>query len=122
MNLAELAVSAQDPWPVARLTGQVDLSNVDGLAARLEAAVTNRSEGLVLDLSGCTYLDSTGLRMLFRLARRLGDRQQGLRLVVPTVARVARVLHYAGVASVAEVVEVVDVVEPTPVSTAEEPA
>lgn len=105
MSLAVLTVTDAGAWPEATLSGQVDLSNVDGLGTRLEAAVTNRSEGLVLDLSGVTYLDSTGLRMVFRLARRLGDRQQRLRLVVPRTARVARVLDIAGVASVADVVE-----------------
>jgi anti-anti-sigma factor len=105
MTLAELRMSGGDPWPHARLAGEVDLSNVDGLAARLEAGVSNRAEGLVLDLGDVTYLDSTGLRMVFRLARRLGDRQQRLRLVVPASSRVARVLHLSGVGAVAEVVE-----------------
>lgn len=91
------------PWPVVLLRGEIDLSNVDALAQVAEQAVSNHDIGLVLDLSGVTYMDSTGLRLVFRLARTLGDRQQSLRLVVPEGARIARVLDFAGVGTVAEV-------------------
>ena len=104
MTVADVHVSGDAVWPLARLTGAVDLSNVEMLTARLEGAVSNRAQGLVIDLSGVTYLDSTGLRLIYRLARRLGDRQQGLRLVVPDTSRILRVLTLAGVQSVAQVV------------------
>ena len=104
MTIGDVQVSGDTGWPVARLTGAVDLSNVEVIGARLEAAVSNRAQGLVLDLSGVTYLDSTGLRLVYRLARQLGDRQQRLRLVVPEDSRILRVLTLAGVHSVAQVV------------------
>jgi anti-anti-sigma factor len=99
-------VRAEDEgaWPVVRLIGEIDLSNAEALGAAAEGAVSNRADGLVLDMSGVTFLDSTGLRLVFRLARRLRDRQQVLRVVVPDGARVARLLSIAGVASVAEVI------------------
>lgn len=100
------AVDLQDDgaWPLARITGAIDLSNVDELGRQVERSVSNRARGLVLDLSGVTYLDSTGLRLIYRLARQLGDRQQRLRLVVPPGSRVLRVLDLAGVGTVAQVV------------------
>lgn len=104
MSVGDVQISHDRGWPVARLVGAVDLSNVDDLAQRLEAAVTNRCPGLVVDLSAVTYLDSTGLRLVYRLARQLGDRQQRLRLVVPPGSRITRVLQLAGVGSVAMVV------------------
>lgn len=103
MNAGAIEVSDDPHWPVARLTGAIDLSNVDDVGRRLEEAVSNRAHGLIVDLSGVTYLDSTGLRLIFRLARQLGDRQQGLRLVVPEESRIRRVLQLAGVASVVQV-------------------
>jgi anti-anti-sigma factor len=96
------------PWPVVRLRGEIDLANVEELYRVAEGAVSNRDAGLVVDLSGVTFLDSTGLRLLFRLARRLGDRQQGLRLVVPEGARISKVLDFAGVGTVAEVLPTYD--------------
>ena len=104
MTLGVLEVSGDGAWPLARLTGAIDLSNVDELGRQVEQAVSNRARGLVLDLSGVTYLDSTGLRLIYRLARRLGDRQQRLRLVVPDGSRILRVLTLAGVGTVAQVV------------------
>jgi len=104
MTTGELQVSDDAGWPVARLLGEVDLSNVDDFGERLEQAVSNRAQGLVLDLSGVTYLDSTGVRLIYRLVRQLGDRQQRLRLVVPDASRIRRVLQLAGVGSVVQVV------------------
>lgn len=96
-------VEGRGAWPLVRLSGDIDLSNADALAVVAEGAVPNSAKGLVLDLSDVTFLDSTGLRLLFRLARRLGDRQQVLRLVVPAGARIDRVLDVSGVGTVAEV-------------------
>jgi anti-anti-sigma factor len=42
------------------------------------------------------YLDSTGVRLLFRLARALASSGGSLRAVVPQAARIRRVLDLAG--------------------------
>ena len=99
MSRAAVAVSGDQEWPVARISGEIDLTNVDDLAATLRNAVGNRSHGLVLDLSDVEYLDSTGLRLLFRLLRELNDRQQQLRVVVPESAVIYGVLILGGVGS-----------------------
>ena len=77
---------------VARLRGEVDLSNVEDIRARLVAAVSHDAEDMVLDLTETTYLDSTGVRLLFELAERLHGRRQQLRLVVADTALVRRVI------------------------------
>lgn len=85
---------------MARLAGEVDLSNVEALSRLVQAAVTNAAVGLVLDLTGVSYLDSTGLRMVFQLARELNHRQQQLVLVVPPDALIWPVLRCGGVPDV----------------------
>lgn len=100
-----LHVEPDASWPVARLGGEVDLSNVDDLGARLTQAVGNGATGLVLDLSDVVYLDSTGLRLLFGLARQLNDRQQHLRVVLPHGSLLTRLLDLSGFRQVAEVVD-----------------
>lgn len=90
-------------WPVAHLRGDIDLSNVESIGLAVESAVSNAAFGLVLDLSDVTYLDSSGLRLIFRLIRELQDRQQQLRLVVPRGARTWSVLQLAGVPQVANI-------------------
>ena len=96
-----LLLGNDSAWPVARLSGEIDLSNVDDLTAALEDTVDNHALGLVVDLTDVTYLDSTGVRLLFRLARRLRDRQQTLHLVIPEQARTRRILELSGVLLVA---------------------
>jgi anti-anti-sigma factor len=104
VTLARVTLWEDPAWPAARLVGEIDLSNVEDLGRQLERCVSNRASGLVLDLAGVTYLDSTGLRLVFRLARQLADRQQSLRLVVPDGSPITRVLALAGVSTVAQVV------------------
>ena len=77
---------------VARVGGEVDLSNAGSVTERLLDAVPNTATGLVLDMSRTGYLDSSGVRMIFELAQRLRTRGQDLTLVVPEDAIIRRVL------------------------------
>ncbi len=77
---------------LAQLIGEVDLSNVDPVSEALFGSITATTECLVVDLSGTTHLDSTGVRMLFELAVRLHGQRRQLRLVVSDSAIVRRVL------------------------------
>jgi anti-anti-sigma factor len=81
--LATLDVQLGSDTPVARLVGEVDASNAAGFAKELKEAVPNTAIGLVLDLSETTYIDSSGVHLIFDLADALRRRQQTLQLVVP---------------------------------------
>ena len=100
-EIARLEVLDDTDVPLARLEGEVDISNSAEIASTLHAAVGNAALGVVLDLSETTYLDSAGIRLLFELARRLARRQQQLRLVVPEGSPVLRVLLLTDVEAVA---------------------
>jgi anti-anti-sigma factor len=76
----------------ARLEGEIDMANARDIGARIVAAIPNSTLGVVLDLSGTTYLDSAGIQVIFDLAERLSSRQQQFRVAVPEGARVRRVL------------------------------
>ena len=78
--------------PVAVVDGEVDLANGEKVRTLLLDAAGNEAPGLVVDLSGTTYLDSHGIQLLLELARRLRVRQQGLRVVVPEQSLVRRLL------------------------------
>lgn len=90
--LASIAVDPRGASVVAHVTGEIDLSNVDEIRAALVDAVVHDTECLVLDLSETSYLDSTGVRLLFELAERLEGRRQQLRIVVTDDALIRRVL------------------------------
>ncbi len=86
---------------IAALPEEIDLANARGITSIVAAAVPNEAVALVLDLSGTTYLDSSGVHLIFDLADRLGARQQRLVLAVPETSNVRRVLELVDVTVVA---------------------
>lgn len=89
---ADIATGEERDHVVARLTGELDVTNVDHVGDELRRSVPNDARGLVLDLGGTRYLDSAAIEMLFDLARRLRRRRQRLLLVVPPGSPLKRVL------------------------------
>jgi anti-sigma B factor antagonist len=80
------------PTLVARIAGELDLSNVEEAESTIALSVTPDMGGLIIDLTDTTFLDSTGVRMIFELASRLRARRHQLRLVADTTTLVHRVL------------------------------
>jgi anti-anti-sigma factor len=106
-ELSHLDMSGDDVI-VARVTGEIDLSNAAEIGAELGAGVPNSALGLVVDLTATAYLDSSGVHLVFDLAERLRRRQQQLRVVVPPGAPVRRVLRIVRLDSAVPVVPTVD--------------
>ena len=88
---------------VARVDGEIDSSNASELQLALAARVPSAASVLALDLSGVTYLDSSGIELLFELGRSLAARRQAIRLIVPETAPIRRVLELCAVESVAPI-------------------
>jgi anti-anti-sigma factor len=81
--LGSLEIDQRGDTAIARLVGEVDASNAPGFTAELKAVIPNSAIGVVLDLSETSYIDSSGLHLIFDLADALRRRQQTLQLVVP---------------------------------------
>jgi anti-sigma B factor antagonist len=92
MELAEVEVVHDPRAPVVRIRGEIDLSNSAAIRSEVIEIVPHDAPGIVLDLSATTYLDSSGVRLLFDLAERLQARRQRLGLVVTEAALIRRVL------------------------------
>jgi anti-anti-sigma factor len=90
---ANLEVLEHDGVVVARVTGELDLANSPATGDAIEAALPASARGLVVDFSELTFLDSSGVAMLFRLVRRLGEHRQRLHVVAPRGEAVGRVLE-----------------------------
>jgi anti-sigma B factor antagonist len=93
MTLAELKIDSSDGALVARIKGEVDLSNSTRLRASLLDQMTNDALGLVIDLTEVRYLDSAGIQVVYELSERLRRRGQKLRLVVRPDSLIARTLQ-----------------------------
>jgi len=98
--LADVHFEQHAGSPVARIRGEIDMSNVGELAATLQGSVDHSAAGLVVDFTQTFYLDSAGLHFLFDLGKRLRDRGQRLYLVAPGGSPIAGLLEIAGVDAV----------------------
>lgn len=66
-----------------RICGEIDLTNATAAREAISHLASLDAPIILIDLTKTTYLDSSGIAMLFHLARRLNERRQTLRLVVP---------------------------------------
>ena len=78
---------------MVRLTGELDLSVAEPAGQRIVDAVPSSARGVVVDMTALDFIDSSGISMLFKVARRVGSHRQQLRVVVPDGKPVARVLE-----------------------------
>ena len=81
---------------IVSLLGEHDLSLGDALRLALETATAQRS-CVVVDLSRCTFLDSTGIAVLLDAQKRVRAAQGRFALVIPpgqgAVARVVELIR-----------------------------
>lgn len=66
-----------------KIRGEVDLTNATEIKAAINHLASPDAAVILLDLTETTYLDSSGIAMLFHLYQRLKERRQSLHLVVP---------------------------------------
>lgn len=106
-----LRTEDRDGVVVAHVTGEVDLANAARLGRALASAIPNDAVGVVIDLSSTTYLDSSGVSLVFDLAERLQARQQLVRVALPEDAPLRRVLRVVNLEAVVPIVVTADAAE-----------
>jgi anti-anti-sigma factor len=92
VSVAKVVVEQHDAGPVVCIRGEIDLANSDDLRATIMPVVPDGGPGMVLDLTEATYLDSSGIRLVFEVAARLQSQGQRLVLAVSDAALVRRVV------------------------------
>ncbi len=80
MTILEVESQDRDGLAHVVLTGELDLSTVGKVQDELDRVESSAPPVLVLDLSGLTFLDSTGLRCVVTADERARD--AGRRLVI----------------------------------------
>jgi anti-sigma B factor antagonist len=98
-----LSVSAQveDAESVVHVSGELDLSTAGHLRELLSGLIRAGTPQLVLDLSGVTFMDCTGLGVLIR-AREASTVRGGGLLLVGVPGRVRALLALTGTQALAE--------------------
>jgi anti-anti-sigma factor len=96
MSLADVQLTVAGNALVARITGEVDMSNAEEMGATVIGAMPTEAQGVVLDLSDVDYMDSAGIYVIFGMRSSLQARGQSLVLVIPPGSPVHDVLRLAG--------------------------
>jgi anti-sigma B factor antagonist len=64
---AEVTFDA-DGVPTIKLTGEIDMSNVDALRRTIEPIATRAPERVIFDLSALSFMDSSGIALLLQVS------------------------------------------------------
>ncbi len=91
-----LSITSQRDGSAHRVTavGELDLATVETLQ-RVLLEIDDGAETIVLDLSGLSFIDSTGLRLVLDLNERYGGEADRLRVIAGSPA-VERLLDIVG--------------------------
>lgn len=108
MRLADIAFESGETSVVARVTGEIDMSNADSIRSALADAMPNQKLLLIFDLSALDYLDSAGIQLIYQLREQLRARGQSLRLVIPASSASHDAIRLAGLAPHLEMAETVE--------------
>jgi anti-sigma B factor antagonist len=80
---------------VVRISGELDLSNVEVLEAEIDEALISQPDRLTFDLADLRFLDSSGIGLLLRTSSRVGE----LRLQHPS-EMVRQIVEYMGLSGI----------------------
>jgi anti-anti-sigma factor len=83
---------------LVRVAGEVDMSHEDELRDELHAAVTADAKGVVVDLTDCEFIDSSGVRALLLSREEQGGNRGPERLAVAAASdQILRILSVMGI-------------------------
>jgi anti-sigma B factor antagonist len=94
---------------VVRVSGEVDMSHEEELRGELRNAIDSGSKGIVVDLTECEFIDSSGVRVLL-LSREAKNSEDGTERVAVAAAseQILRILSVMGIDRVIPIRPTVD--------------
>jgi anti-anti-sigma factor len=96
MSLGDVQITLGQNALIARISGEVDMSNAEEMGATVIGATTSEAGGVILDLSDVDYLDSAGIHVIYGMRASLQARGQALVLVIPQRSPVHDALRLSG--------------------------
>jgi anti-sigma B factor antagonist len=94
-DLLHVTVEELEDARVVRVTGEIDLTTVPALRRELDAAREEAAATVLLDLSGVTFIDSSGLHLLLEASRSSALSDWGFFVVRPSDV-VQRLIQVSG--------------------------
>jgi len=96
-----------DEWVSIEVEGEVDLATVKDLEEAIESAHDGQTGGVVVDLTGSSFMDSTGLKALVMAHRKFSAEGRPFAIAVAG-GPVSRLLDLSGVNTTIQTVATVD--------------
>lgn len=96
-----------DEWVSVEVEGEVDLATVKDLEQAIESAHDDQTGGVVVDLTGSSFMDSTGLKALVMAHRRFSAEGRPFAIAV-SGGPVSRLLDLSGVNTTIQTVASID--------------
>jgi anti-anti-sigma factor len=109
-----LSVHDQDGYRIVMVGGEIDIASAPVLRARLLDVLPADASPVIIDLSGVTFCDASGLAVLVAASRRAGQLGGILRLAAPAPLT-AEILRLTGLDAYFEVFASVPEAVSTPV-------
>ncbi|HWB89491.1 MAG TPA: STAS domain-containing protein [Acidimicrobiia bacterium] len=85
-----------DGWMSLAVEGEIDLATVDELQKAINGIADNGGQHLVIDLTGSSFMDSTGLKALVMASRRFDEEGRSFAIAV-SGGPVSRLIDLSGV-------------------------
>lgn len=102
-----LAIASVGARTVLKVAGEVDVSSAPQLQDKLADLVETAGDGLIVDLSGVSFIDSTGLGVLVGARNRSAELNRSIDVVVAS-ERVLKLFRITGLDSVFDIHPSVD--------------
>lgn len=94
-------------WISIEVEGEVDLATVDELQSAIDAVFTESTGDLVVDLTGSSFMDSTGLKALVMAKRRYDEAGRSFAIAV-SGGPISRLIDLSGINTTIRTVDSVD--------------
>jgi anti-sigma B factor antagonist len=94
---------------VVRVAGEVDMSHEEELRGELRAAAAADTRGIVVDLTECEFIDSTGVRALLLSSQ--AQQAEGERERLAVAASSEQILRILSVMGIDQVIPILPTVE-----------
>jgi anti-anti-sigma factor len=95
-SLADLQFASRGNAVVARVSGELDVSNAEDIGTAIARGGRDHAAGVVLDLTELNFLDSVGICVILGLREQLVGRGRQLALVVPQRSVIRRTVGLVG--------------------------
>lgn len=101
MTAVKVECSAENGSMHISLSGEIDLANAAVVEDEIRSAVSSQPSAVSVDLTDLSYIDSSGIRILYGLASRLQALRIVLELIVPLESPTRRLIELSGFESIA---------------------